>query len=189
MASLVVGNANCSDTLTKNVVISPLPNSGFTFTKSGRTVNFTPTSSGQTAYDWDFDDGSTANTESPTHEFDQAIVQTFNVCLRVTSQPGCQSQSCNDISIDLVGIEDKDLQFFAIYPNPNKGSFTISIGEINGDMQIDITDATGKLIHVVDTDNITTSYQVQLENVATGIYMVNVKNGETTTSQRIMVTR
>ena len=189
MASLVVDNANCSDTLTRNVAISPLPNSGFTFNRSGKTVDFTPTSAGLSAYDWDFDDGSTSTMESPIHDFDKAVVQTFNVCLRVTDQGGCQSQSCNDVNIDLLGVDDHSTLAFAIYPNPNKGNFTISLGQINGEVEIDVTDATGRLMHVVNTDKINTTYQVQLENFATGIYMVNVKNGDATTSQRIMVTR
>lgn len=188
-ARLVVNNANCSDTLIKNIAINALPNSGFSFSKSGRLVNFTPNATAQAAYDWNFDDGSTSTEESPAHNFSKAVVQTFNVCLRVTDLNGCQSQSCDDLTVDLLGTSDIDQNSFAIYPNPNTGNFTVQVGQVEGSIDIEITDATGKLIHIVDTQAAVNQYNISLSNLATGVYLVHVKNGQHTATQRIMITK
>ncbi|MCB0735861.1 MAG: T9SS type A sorting domain-containing protein, partial [Bacteroidetes bacterium] len=140
-------------------------------------------------YDWDFDDGSTSNSENPTHTYQQAVVQTFNVCLRVVDQNGCINQTCDNVSIDLLNTADIQNNNIAIFPNPNNGSFSLNIGQPEGDIQIVVTDASGKTVHTVNNQLSSTQYNLQLLNAATGVYVVHVTNGGSHSSHRVMVTK
>lgn len=49
------------------------------------------------SYSWDFDDGSTANTQNTAHTFTNVGV--YNVCLTIVTQSGCTGTRCYDVSV------------------------------------------------------------------------------------------
>lgn len=55
------------------------------------------TSNAVTSYQWNFGDGTGANTADPTHHFNQP--GTYHVCLKVTFANGCIAYKCKDIII------------------------------------------------------------------------------------------
>ena len=67
---LTVNGAGGPISVTKAVLIKPLPVASFTYTISGTTVTFTNTSQNSIDYSWDFNDGSYSNEESPIHVYD-----------------------------------------------------------------------------------------------------------------------
>ncbi len=92
---------NCnSDTMTKTVVINPLPTANFTSSNplcETKTVTFTDGSAANagtlTGWAWAFGDGSTAAIQNPVHTYTTA--GTYNVTLQVTSSKGCVSSVLN----------------------------------------------------------------------------------------------
>lgn len=54
---VAIVQGGCSDWVTKAVSVNSTPSSDFTYTTSGRLVNYRPAQSGNTTYHWDFGDG------------------------------------------------------------------------------------------------------------------------------------
>jgi PKD repeat protein len=87
-ATLTVGNAVGSNTLTKTAYISVqnVPSSSFNFNINNNTVAFTNTSINATSYAWNFGDGGTSAAASPTHTY--AAGGTYTVTLSSTNACG-----------------------------------------------------------------------------------------------------
>ena len=187
---LIASNANCVDSTEQLVPVNPIPNSDFTHTTSGREVTFSPIELGGTSYSWNFADGNTSTSIAPVHRYSSAVVQTFNVCLTLTDKAGCTSEKCNDVNVDLVGVNDVTSENGVnVYPNPNKGAFVVTMAEINGDINIALYDTKGVLVTVVDTTKPSTQFNIDVTGVAEGVYFVQIKNGDYTSTQRVVITK
>ena len=93
----------CTDTLTHEVIIHPVPNASFQATPFSQqfpaaTVDINNTTqSGSWTYDWDFGDGTTSTMQDPlTHTY--GTWGTFTITLVVTSG-GCTDTATQDITI------------------------------------------------------------------------------------------
>lgn len=82
----------CINSYTSNVVVFGKPTANFNAANvcQGVTVTFNNTSAGGSTYAWDFGDGGTSTSASPTHAY--ANAGTYNVKLTVTN-----SNNCTDI--------------------------------------------------------------------------------------------
>jgi len=88
----VVADEGCVDSLSKDLVIYPMPNVAFNSTDIclGEVSSFSNSStviSGSQTYRWNFGDNSISNNTSPTHLF--ATADTFYVQLLATTDKGC----------------------------------------------------------------------------------------------------
>lgn len=84
-----------------------------------------------------------------------------------------------DTNVD-VGIYEISKDIFSIYPNPNNGSFNISIESGNNDnIQLSIFDLSGKELCYTDaTSDKSNIYNIDIPNVKSGIYILSItKNG------------
>lgn len=100
--TLVVTNplaCNFSDTLSTTVNIRPAPTVGFTVSPAIAEMNqpftFTNTSTGATAYKWEFGDGAISSEEDPVHEYKKT--GNYQVCLTATNQYDCSAVLCRPI--------------------------------------------------------------------------------------------
>ncbi len=91
--NLIAASANCSDDTTITVTVNPNPVVNFISTTiracDSATVFFNNTSTGATAYSWNFGDGGVSTSISPTHFYSSAGV--YNVLLTASSVNGCSS--------------------------------------------------------------------------------------------------
>jgi len=75
-------------------------------------------------------------------------------------------------------LREGDLQFVShIFPNPNNGTFTLSLGGmVPQEMEIVITNAYGQLVsqQLITKDPGQMNLEIQLQNVSTGMYFVNI---------------
>ncbi|MGN6568852.1 MAG: PKD domain-containing protein [Flavipsychrobacter sp.] len=93
--SLVVTNSNgCSKSLVKSsyIQMTAKPTAGFsasntTSCTAPATISFTNSTTGATSYSWDFGDGGTSSTASPSHTYSSA--GTYTVRLIATNSAGC----------------------------------------------------------------------------------------------------
>lgn len=92
----VTTNNGCSQSVMYTVTVFANPVADFAVQDvcEGATSTFSDLSAGAvTTWDWDFDDGQTANTQNPPHAY--ATPATYNVTLTVTTADNCQ----DDITI------------------------------------------------------------------------------------------
>jgi PKD repeat protein len=149
------------------------PQADFSFTQVN-TYTYQFNSQSQNAVDllWNFDDGNTDITASPTHTF--AGAGTYNVQLTAT-KCGRQNTIIKPITIPAVNLNEQTIDNHAIiYPNPTSGNFAL---EWNVQfMQIQITDIYGKLMLTKKADSPKT--WIDIEDLPTGTYIIKAVSGE-----------
>ena len=80
-------------------------------------------------------------------------------------------------------------QDFAIFPNPNKGEFTVKLNSVsNNAIKIDVLDMRGRKIFDNTYRNSSAFNEVvKLNKVQSGIYLVNVSDGDKTSTKKIII--
>jgi subtilisin-like proprotein convertase family protein len=78
---------------------------------------------------------------------------------------------------------------FGIFPNPNNGEFTIKLNSDSGEkIMVNVFDIRGRAIFQREYNSTSTFEQlIQLNNVESGMYLVNVSDGEKQTTKKIIV--
>jgi hypothetical protein len=77
---------------------------------------------------------------------------------------------------------------FAIYPNPNKGAFSIEFKETGINYKITIIDALGRQVYKNDVNQSVDLIQnIQLENAVAGLYFVTIQRDGSTFTKKIVV--
>jgi PKD repeat protein len=98
---LITSIPGCSDVLSQNVTVSlPGPTAGFNVVGqcATRDISFTNSSSGDIlGYQWDFGDGNTTSSTSPTHVFENIGV--FPITLKTSATNGCISTATKDVAV------------------------------------------------------------------------------------------
>ncbi|WP_178985769.1 S8 family serine peptidase [Winogradskyella helgolandensis] len=79
-----------------------------------------------------------------------------------------------------------------VYPNPNKGEFTISFdSSLNNtnDVKVDIYDISGRLVYknAFDNGSVRFNETINLSGVTSGVYIANISQGSNVTSQKIII--
>ena len=181
-------DGGCSDEVTYPVVVNPTPDATFTLAKDGRTV-VCDGPQGNDIYRWTFGDGSKDDSEDPTYTFENVDQGTFTVCL-ATKKGECWNDKCEDITINLAGIENltQNDDMIIVYPNPTNGKFNVTV-ENAGEVVVKVGDILGNLLDVNVTDNMNGTYSVDMSVVADGVYFVQVKNGDYFATKRITVSK
>lgn len=97
--------------------------------------------------------------------------------------------SLNICAATALGTNQNQLDGFALYPNPNKGSFNVKFSSnSNNDIQVSVYDMRGRAIFNRAYQNTGLFNQnIQLENVQSGIYLVNVQDGDKKVVKKIVV--
>ncbi len=115
---LIVDAASCNDDTTISITINPNPVVGFSSSQTqscdSATVSFANASTGASAYNWDFGDGNTSNTFTPTHFYSAPGL--YTVSLQAITTEGCSSARTR-------------LNLVQIYATP-VATFTTSSGSI-----------------------------------------------------------
>jgi len=178
----------CSDEVTYPIVVNPSPDATFQLTKDGRTV-VCDGPAGNDIYRWTFGDGSKDDSEDPTYTFENVDQGTFTVCL-ATKKGECWNDECEDITINLAGIENltQNDDMINVYPNPTTGKFNVTV-ENAGEVVVKVGDILGNVLDVNVIDNLNGTYSVDLSVVADGVYFVQVKNGDYFATKRITVSK
>lgn len=179
----------CSDSISKSVTINAKPKSTFKATTSGRLVYFTPDQTTNiSSYSWRFGDGGNSSVATPQYEYLQFPTGKYQVCLSVKNINNCTSETCQTVQI--TGGVDKlsKLAGVKVYPNPNKGNFTVTVEEPKSDISISVYNLLGDIVKVIETNSLKASYSIDL-NVANGIYLVKVTNGGLTSTQKVTINK
>ncbi|MBI2281966.1 MAG: T9SS type A sorting domain-containing protein [Bacteroidetes bacterium] len=178
---------NCIIDSTMPVTVLDTSSANFNFNNLGSgAYQFTDASLNGTTYYWDFGDGDTSTTQSPTHTF--LLPANYNVCLTVVNDSACgSSQYCQTVSFVIGQKEMIVSNEVKIYPIPAKRFFTVEIPTTFFEPTIVVTDIVGKKI--IAMENIQQSkVKVLTEELNSGVYFVSVSsNGQKVFTKRIVV--
>jgi len=176
-----------SDVICQDVIVTcPVPSAGFNTSGNGfETVNFTDASTSadlNASYTWDFGDGSAVdNSQSPTHIYTQAGV--YSVCLTVDDQCGSNT-TCQDVTIQIVGIDESELNLFSISPNPSNGLFNIEMNSSDKASTVSVQNVLGKEILTSEIND--GKFQVNIINEANGVYFITINNQSNSSTLRVI---
>ncbi|MBI1287121.1 MAG: T9SS type A sorting domain-containing protein [Flavobacteriales bacterium] len=172
-------------TLTETTVAA-----GFTYSAAGLTVDFTDASTASSSvagYDWDFGDGNTSTVASPSNTY--ASSGPYTVCLTVTDEYGCESQDCQAIQVDITtGIGTIAKGSVTVYPNPSNGQFMVELNDIEGSVQFNVVDVTGRGIYTATRQSNGSQIRQSFDlNVSKGTYLLQILTASGTVTHRIEV--
>lgn len=103
----------------------------------------------------------------------------------VTDANGCTATLSDSVSTT-VAIEEFTGITFEVFPNPNKGSFKVRIGEITEAIQIEVFDLLGKQLMQINNASQVTEINLDVEN---GIYLVKISNGNKAITKRVVIAK
>jgi len=92
-------------------------------------------------------------------------------------------------TITLLGNDSFSFDSFSLYPNPNDGTFTVKFNSNTGnDINVAVFDMRGRSIfNNVYQNNGVFEQTLQLDNVQSGIYLVNIQDGDKKIVKKIVV--
>jgi PKD repeat protein len=172
-------------------VTCPAPAVAFTSSANLLVVDFTDGSSssgGNISYFWDFGDGNTSTTQSPSHTY--AAAGNYLVCFTVSDDCGADS-SCQNTNVISIGMPEPSLfgQLRA-FPNPNAGIFTLQ-GNLLADLPLEVrvADLVGKVVYESELSAGfgEFSQRIALDQAVPGLYFVQVRAGEEVHTLKIRV--
>lgn len=77
---------------------------------------------------------------------------------------------------------------FAIYPNPNKGNFSIQFSEVVSNYSVQVIDQAGRIVFADDfTDQNNLMQTINLNSALSGIYFVTLKSNDSVATKKIIV--
>ena len=171
-----VGPNNCDSTVTIALNVLPVIDNSITTTGTTLTANQT----GAT-YQWlDCDNGNAIITGETSVSF--TATSNGNYAVEITTGSCIDTSVC--VNIATVGINEAANNLgLSIYPNPNKGIFTLNIKAKN--VVVEIMNTQGQI--VLTKNNVNTNQQIDLSNNAKGIYFVTVTSNQAVTTQKVIV--
>lgn len=89
----------------------------------------------------------------------------------------------NVLECDYLGLNTTSLDEVVIYPNPSTGKFVIS--NIISNTDVMIYDLNGRTIFTADY--VSKSFEIDLSNEEKGVYIIQMKNGQSIKTERIII--
>jgi Secretion system C-terminal sorting domain len=184
--SVVVTNTNgCIGSDVVIVTINPLPNltasaSSMVVCVDDANVTLTGTPTGGT---WS-GPGVTGSNLNPAI----AGVGAQTASYSYTDANGCSNIATVIVQVNAcVGFVEHTLaNGVSVYPNPNNGSFTLSVNANVGDLTIKITDMQGRVVYASVENNVNAGFvkQISLDTQSSGMYLMHIiANGEQRTEK------
>lgn len=95
----------------------------------------------------------------------------------------------DDFVIDgtALGIEDLEQNEFMVYPNPSTGVFKIRFNGPSSQVNFNVYDVTGKRVHSETAQQFSEEYRLNLQQLSTGVYFLELSNEQRVTTKKIMI--
>ncbi len=117
---------------------------------------------------------------------------TFTLTYTVTdSASGCVDFATDVVTVDACTVvgEQTLANGISVYPNPNNGSFTVTVNATAADMVIEVMDLQGRVVFSSQENNVTPGFtkQISVGDVASGMYMMKISAGTQQEVQKITI--
>jgi hypothetical protein len=154
------------------------PTASFSLNQNSNTVAFQNTSNGEgLSFHWDFGDGASSNIENPTHTY--TANGTYTITLTVTNL--CNSDIyTNQVNITTTGLTEFEANVI-VYPNPTSSFVVVESPEII--QTIEVMDAQGAIVFKAIPQK--TKYEIDLVNLASGMYLLRIVTEEQTITKPV----
>lgn len=168
----VTDSNGCSESVTSNVNVHPLPSADFSHTSSDPSFSFSDQSTDAQTWHWDFGDGDTSTLQDPQHTY--TANGNYTVTLIVWNGP-CSDTITKEIAVTGVGIYEPAGVIIGAYPNPTSGRvWVVSDTPANG--KLFVTNDLGQA--VIDPVLFEQSTELDLSGLAPGVYFVELRGGQ-----------
>jgi chitodextrinase len=135
------------------------------------------------SWDWDFGDGSTANTASPTNVY--SVDGAYNVCLTIVTSDSCSSTYCDSVVIDcILGIDEFGLDNAVISPNPVNDVLRLTLNEASA-LNYRIIGLSG-VVHREDALPVVKEHSVDVNALPKGFYLLEMEINGVRTIKRFL---
>jgi hypothetical protein len=172
-----VQELQCQGSDTFNLHVEFYPVAAFMQSVSALTVNLTDNSQYASSWFWDFGDGNSSTAQNPSHTY--ANNGLYNVCLIATDSCGSDT-SCQQVNIFITGNALSLDENWEVFPNPFKDQVVLRWLQGSDEMaKVELLDLNGRLLleQAWPVQQIP-EMQLQLSDLAEGIYFLRVSNGE-----------
>ena len=180
----LISSGGCDSIHVLNLTVNPLPTAPV-ITNSNNTL------SSATAITYQWYNG----TALLTGETNQTLTATQNgtYYVEIMDANGCTNKSVGYV-VTGVGIDEIGKNpLLTVYPNPSTGVLNIALSELHGNQPIEIKlyDAVGKVVYYntisAAGNNLTT--QLQLNNLAQGVLMLQIKQDGWSVNKRVVLVK
>ncbi len=153
----------------------------------GEQVQFINESENATSYHWYFEGGTPAEStdENPVITYNEKGL--YDVKLVVSSENG-ENEKIKENFIDVrpIAIDEVFEKNLKIYPNPmSSGVLHVDCGRMID--EIVISDMSGKILKVVTPQQ--TKVHLNIDDVQTGLYVIQIKSGELMATKKLQIIR
>lgn len=202
MVCLTASTVGCTSTFCDTIVIDTIINNPitcnaffvFTQTTPYNVVGVNLSSGINLSFNWDFGDGSTANTPYPTHQYNGT--GSYLVCLTVADANGCSSTYCDSLTVDslgnvvyrgatssgftlnivapnVLGVEDNQPAIGSLYPVPASSELNIRFSDnVKEEVTYNVLSIDGRRIMNGQLNGTTAT--LNIESLQQGIYLLEV---------------
>ncbi|GCD77729.1 hypothetical protein JCM31826_12110 [Thermaurantimonas aggregans] len=172
--TLSVLNANGTSSATQTLNIFENPTFSPSIVVSLDTLTFSANVVG--TYDslrWNFGDGNTSTLPNGIHKYQTG--GTYTVTLIVYHACGTL-QNTSQVTVSGFSVGEAPLAGFSLYPNPNKGDFTLQLHPSLVAKRMKIIDIAGRVVYEQSLDDTQTKINVSLKHLPSGMYTVSVED-------------
>jgi hypothetical protein len=137
-------------------------------------------------YNWEFGNSNTGNgvNSSATYTSNQG----YTVKLTVTDRCGNTDDTTITVNVSHISIAENAYNAgIDLYPNPSNGNFNIMVSGAASDYSIEVTDVSGKVIYKKANLAGNAEQNINLGDVAQGVYIVRISGRGLNASQRIII--
>ena len=158
----------------------------FSFAQDSSTATFTFTnqSTGGSQYEWDFGDGNTSTQPNPVHVY--AVPDTYVVSLTID---GNCSYVDTVVAVRTTGLAELQpgLQV-VLQPNPAQGRVQLTFSQaLTQAVALELLSASGQTLRRAQLTMGLTEHWIDLEQLPSGVYLVQLTQGQTRQTLRLMV--
>ncbi|MBC8754878.1 T9SS type A sorting domain-containing protein [Kordia sp. YSTF-M3] len=124
---------------------------------------------------------------NPSGTWNLVFVDFFNGDTGVVNE--WSVELCTTSTTVTLSNEEFTLENFALYPNPNKGDFSLSFNSTSGEnIDVNVYDISGRLVHTKNYNATSTfNENISLKNVSSGMYLISVTDQDKTVTKKLII--
>jgi PKD repeat protein len=172
---IVTNQAGCSSTDSISITALPAQNSNFGYSYIGNTYSFIDSTTGSTAWSWNFGDGNTSMNQNPTYTF--SAPGTYTVTMIVVGPCKTDTISKTILVFPLGMNEINTRALVSVYPNPTSNELNV-VSSLDNIEAIKISNVFGAIVKEIKLNTTAKSTTVSVKELPSGMYTIQLNAGK-----------